>query len=174
MSTGLPRSTCSWFRRSHFGCYTDCSFSDTAGGELCGLASPRASHCRMDRTPNPAAGRPCRIIWFVLGTGSTQRHLPDAFERWAFATDRQRRDLLGRTATERLIGSIKRECLDHVIIIGERHLRHILRSYQQYYNDTRTHLSLAKDSPLTRSVQAVGRILPLPVLGGLHHHYVRI
>jgi len=75
---------------------------------------------------------------------------------------------------ERLIGSIKRECLDHVIIIGERHLRHILRSYQQYYNDTRTHLSLAKDSPLTRSVQAVGRILPLPVLGGLHHHYVRI
>jgi transposase InsO family protein len=74
---------------------------------------------------------------------------------------------------ERLIGSIKRECLDHVIIIGERHLRHILRSYQQYYNDTRTHLSLAKDSPLTRSVQAVGRILPLPILGGLHHHYVR-
>jgi len=132
---------------------------------------PNGSHAKSRR---PAAGRPCRIIWFVLGTGSTQRHLPDAFERWAFATDRQRRDLLGRTATERLIGSIKRECLDHVIIIGERHLRHILRSYQQYYNDTRTHLSLAKDSPLTRSVQAVGRILPLPVLGGLHHHYVRI
>jgi hypothetical protein len=63
--------------------------------------------------------------------------------------------------------------LDHVII-GERHLRHILRSYQQYYDDTRTHLSLAKDSPLTRSVQAGGRILPLPVLGGLHHHYVQI
>ena len=112
--------------------------------------------------------------WEEVPTGSTQRHLPDAFERWAFATDRQRRDLLGRTATERLIGSIKRECLDHVIIIGERHLRHILRSYQQYYNDTRTHLSLAKDSPLTRSVQAGGRILPLPVLGGLHHRYVRI
>jgi transposase InsO family protein len=49
--------------------------------------------------------------------------------------------------SERLIGSIRRECLDHVIIICERHLRHILRSYQQYYNDTRTHLSLAKDSP---------------------------
>jgi transposase InsO family protein len=75
---------------------------------------------------------------------------------------------------ERLIGSIRRECLDHVIIIGEHHLRHILRSYQQYYNSTRTHLSLAKDSPLTRSVQAVGSILPLPDLGGLHHHYVRI
>src|SRR6476659_26412 len=70
---------------------------------------------------------------------------------------------------ERLIGSIRRV----VVIIGERHLRHVLRSYQQYYNGTRTHLSLAKDSPLTRSVQAVGRILPLPILGGLHHHYVR-
>jgi len=75
---------------------------------------------------------------------------------------------------ERLIGSIRRECLDHVVIIGERHLRHVLRSYQQYYNGTRTHLSLAKDSPLTRSVQPRGTICPLPILGGLHHHYVRI
>ena len=75
---------------------------------------------------------------------------------------------------ERLIGSIRRECLDHVIVFGERHLRHVLRSYQQYYNGTRTHLVLGKDSPLTRPVQAFGRILPLPVLGGLHHHYLRI
>ena len=75
---------------------------------------------------------------------------------------------------ERLIGSIRRECLDHVIISGERHLRHVLHSYQQYYNGTRTHLSLAKDSPLTRSVQPRGTICPLPILGGLHHHYVRI
>ena len=75
---------------------------------------------------------------------------------------------------ERLIGSIRRECLDHVIVFGERHLRHVLRSYQQYYNGTRTHLALAKDSPLTRSVQAIGSILPLPILGGLHHRYVRV
>jgi transposase InsO family protein len=75
---------------------------------------------------------------------------------------------------ERLIGSIRRECLDHVIVFGERHLRHVVRSYQQYYNGTRTHLALAKDSPRTRPVQAVGRILPLPMLGGLHHHYIRI
>jgi transposase InsO family protein len=75
---------------------------------------------------------------------------------------------------ERLIGSIRRECLDHVIVFGERHLRRVLRSYQQYYNGTRTHLALAKDSPLTRSVQAIGSIRPLPILGGLHHHYVRI
>src|SRR3954451_9724524 len=57
---------------------------------------------------------------------------------------------------ERLIGSIRRECLDHVIVFGERHLRHVLRAYQQYYNGTRTHLALGKDSPLTRSVHAVG------------------
>ena len=75
---------------------------------------------------------------------------------------------------ERLIGSIRRECLDHVIVLGERHLRHVLGAYQQYYNGTRTHLALAKDSPLTRSVQAIGSILPLPILGGLHHRYVRI
>ena len=61
-----------------------------------------------------------------------------------------------------------------MIVSGERHLRHVLRSYPQYYNGARTHLSLAKDSPQTRAVQAVGSILPLPILGGLHHHYVRI
>ena len=75
---------------------------------------------------------------------------------------------------ERLIGSIRRECLDHVIVFGERHLRHVLRSYARYYNGVRTNLSLAKDSPLPRDVQAVGIILPLPVVQGLHHHYVRI
>ena len=75
---------------------------------------------------------------------------------------------------ERLIGSIRRECLDHVIVFGERHLRQVLRAYAEYYNGTRTHLSLAKDAPIPRAVQDVGRILPMPVLGGLHHHYVRI
>ena len=75
---------------------------------------------------------------------------------------------------ERLIGSIRRECLDHVVVFGERHLRHILLSYMQYYNEARTHLSLNKDAPVPRAVQAVGRILPKPVLGGLHHRYVRI
>ena len=75
---------------------------------------------------------------------------------------------------ERLIGSIRRECLDHVIVFGERHLRHVLRSYARYYNGVRTHLSLGKDWPLPRDVQAVGTILPLPVVQGLHHHYVRI
>jgi transposase InsO family protein len=76
--------------------------------------------------------------------------------------------------TERLIGSIRRECLDHVIVLGEAHLRRILKSYAHYYNETRTHLSLDKDSPLSRTVERAGRILCRPVLGGLHHKYVRI
>ena len=75
---------------------------------------------------------------------------------------------------ERLIGSIRRDCLDHVVVFGERHLRHLLGSYQKYYNDARTHLSLNKDTPASRAVQAVGRIVPTPHLGGLHHQYMRI
>ena len=75
---------------------------------------------------------------------------------------------------ERLIGSIRRECLDHVVVFGERHLRHVLLSHMNYYNETRTHLSLAKDAPLSRTVKRAGRILCRPVLGGLHHEYVRI
>ena len=75
---------------------------------------------------------------------------------------------------ERLIGSIRRDCLDHVVVFGEQHLRHLLRSYANYYNQARTHLSLNKDAPVSRAVEAVGRILPVPILGGLHHQYVRI
>jgi transposase InsO family protein len=75
---------------------------------------------------------------------------------------------------ERLIGSIRRECLDHIIVFGEVHLRRILKSYAVYYNETRTHLALDKDAPLSRTVKRAGRILCCPVLGGLHHEYVRI
>ena len=68
---------------------------------------------------------------------------------------------------ERLIGSIRRECLDHVVVFGERHLRHVLLSYMEYYNGARTHLALNKDAPVSRAIQAVGRILPMQILGGL-------
>jgi transposase InsO family protein len=73
---------------------------------------------------------------------------------------------------ERLIGSIRRECLDHVVVFGEWHLRHVLLSYMHYYNETRTHLSLDKDAPQSRTVQRAGRILRLPILGELHHQYI--
>ena len=75
---------------------------------------------------------------------------------------------------ERLIGSIRRDCLDHVVVFGERHLRHLLKSYQQYYNEARTHLSLEKDAPISRAVQTVGQALAVPILGGLHHQYIRV
>jgi transposase InsO family protein len=75
---------------------------------------------------------------------------------------------------ERLVGSIRRECVDNVVVFGERHLVHLLKSYQRYYNGVRTHLSLNKDAPDTRAVHAIGCIVAKPLLGGLHHQYVRI
>ncbi len=75
---------------------------------------------------------------------------------------------------ERLIGSIRRECLDHLIIFGEAHLCRVLRAYANYYNGTRTHLSLGKDAPLPRAIRRDGRIQSIPHLGGLHHCLVRI
>src|SRR5664280_2524780 len=75
---------------------------------------------------------------------------------------------------ERLIGSIRRECVDHIVVLGEAHLRRILRAYAGYYNDIRTHWSLDKDAPVYRHVQRNGSINSRPILGGLHHHYVRI
>src|ERR1700682_3094358 len=74
---------------------------------------------------------------------------------------------------ERIIGSIRRECLDHVIVLGEGHLRRILKSYAAYYNDIRTHRSLDKDAPVTRQIQRIGSIKSHAILGGLRHHYAR-
>ena len=75
---------------------------------------------------------------------------------------------------ERPIGSIRRECVDHIVVLGEAHLRRILTKYAAYYNELRTHRSLGKDAPISRAIQHVGRIISGPVLGGLHHHYCRI
>jgi len=77
---------------------------------------------------------------------------------------------------ERVIGSIRRECLDHFVVLNERHLRRLLRAYLTYYNTTRPHQALGNNSPLAREVQppARGRIIALPALGGLHHRYQRV
>lgn len=74
---------------------------------------------------------------------------------------------------ERLIGSIRRECLDHMVILGEEHLRRVLATYADYYNESRPHLSLAKDAPRHRPIQTTGVIVGTPILGGLHHQYGR-
>ena len=75
---------------------------------------------------------------------------------------------------ERLIGSIRRDCLDHVVILGEPHLRRVLRAYADYYNGFRTHRALAKDAPLHRATELLGTITARRILGGLHHQYCRI
>ena len=75
---------------------------------------------------------------------------------------------------ERVIGSIRRECLDHTIILGEAHLKRVLRTYARYYNTVWTHLSLEKDFPFARAVNRIGKITARPHLGGLHHEYLRM
>jgi transposase InsO family protein len=75
---------------------------------------------------------------------------------------------------ERLIGSIRRECLDHIVVFGEVHLRRVLAAYTAYYNEFRTHLSLDKDAPIQRPIQQFGSVVSWPVLGGLHHEYCRM
>jgi transposase InsO family protein len=75
---------------------------------------------------------------------------------------------------ERLIGSIRRECTDHLIVFNAEHLRRILAKYATYYNEGRTHVSLGKDAPCTRPTERIGDITAYPILGGLHHRYARI
>ena len=77
---------------------------------------------------------------------------------------------------ERVIGSIRRECLDHVIVLDERHLRRILRDYIDYYHSCRTHLSLEKDAPKPRPIesQVIGPVTTVPKVGGLHHYCTRL
>jgi len=79
-----------------------------------------------------------------------------------------------RAYVERVIGSIRRECLDHVIVLSEESLRRTLRSYFSYHHRSRLHLSLERDSPESRSVQSIGRIVAFPEVGGLHHRYDRV
>jgi len=75
---------------------------------------------------------------------------------------------------ERLIGSIRQDCLDHLVIVDEHHLHKLLRDYATYYNRPRTHSSLSKDTPLGKPVQSHGELCRLPSFGGLHHSFVRM
>jgi putative transposase len=80
-----------------------------------------------------------------------------------------------RAYVERVIGTIRRECLDHVIVLNEASLYRHMKSFVTYYHESRTHLSLGKDSPQSRAVQPpeLGRIVSIPQVGGLHHRYER-
>ncbi|MHC4405849.1 MAG: integrase core domain-containing protein, partial [Planctomycetota bacterium] len=76
---------------------------------------------------------------------------------------------------ERVIGSIRRECLNHVIVLSERHLYRILADYFDYYHNSRPHLSLDRNSPTPREVEppSQGKVVSIPQVGGLHHRYTR-
>jgi transposase InsO family protein len=75
---------------------------------------------------------------------------------------------------ERLIDTVRRECVDHLIVLGEAHLRRVLIKFATYYNECRIHRSLNKDAPFHRAIKHLGTITSRPVLGGLHHQYCRI
>jgi transposase InsO family protein len=76
---------------------------------------------------------------------------------------------------ERIIGSIRRECLDNVIVLNERHLRRILSDYFVYYHESRAHLGLDRNAPVPRRVEppSEGKVVAIPQVGGLHHRYCR-
>ena len=106
----------------------------------------------------------------VIETASMAKSSSGVFVRWAFAINRPRRGRPGRTGIVKdSIGSIRRECLDHVVVLGERHLCHVLHSYLEYDNGARTHLALSKDAPIPRAIKPVGANSSAPILGGLHH-----
>jgi hypothetical protein len=147
--TGSPQSTSSWFRRS-----------PQVTVRPSNSSTRPQTNSWVGVTPSPTADWIARQVSEACGWEPVPDYLVhdrdrvygEAFTRRIRAMGIRDRPTAPRSPwqngySERLIGSIRRECLDHVIIICERHLRHILRSYQQYYNDTRTHLSLAKDSP---------------------------
>jgi putative transposase len=79
-----------------------------------------------------------------------------------------------RAYVERVIGSIRRECLDHLIVLNQESLRRTFRSYLSYYHRSRLHLSLERDTPESRPVQSIGRVVAFPEVGGLHHRYERV
>jgi hypothetical protein len=94
---------------------------------------------------------------------------------WASGTSPLHQLHLGKNGfAERLVGSIRRDCVDHIIVWGEAHLRRILKFYADYYNRVRTHRSLDKDAPVSRPVQRTGVISSRAILGGLHHRYARV
>src|SRR6476646_4999866 len=93
---------------------------------------------------------------FAIGIGSTAPSSHADCAPWASGTSLLHQPRLGSGFAERLIGSIRRECLDHFVVLGEAHLRRILRAYARYYNDIRTHWSLDKDAPVSRPIQRTG------------------
>jgi len=153
------------------------------------LSYDRRRILQFNATEHPTAAWTARQLLEACGTEEVPKYLVrdrdaiygEAFRRQAAALQitevpTARQSPWQNPYAERVIGSIRRECLNHVIAFGERHLKRILSSYVDYYNGTRTHLSLFKDAPDGRSTQLPerGRVVELKRVGGLHHEYVRM
>ena len=117
------------------------------------------------RTPIPQSGSG-HFVWASLRAAPARHGIRD--RPIAFRSPWQ------NAYVERLIGSIRRECLDHMIVFGQANLRRIVGAYAAYYNESRTYRSLNKDAPVHRAIQRLGAITSYPVLSGLHHQYCRI
>ena len=152
------------------------------------LAHDRRRILHVNVTRHPTSARTCQQLRESFPDDATARfllHDGDATFGAAFGRTAQGFGLTSvRTAprapwqnpyVERVIGSIRRECLDHVIVFNERHLRRVLRAYVTYYQRSRTHLALGKDTPEARAIDPAGsgQIVARPEVGGLHHRYER-
>ena len=181
----VPAQSCRWYRSDGLVRGADHRVQAPLRAADYGPRPTTNPLARRYRTPN--GGMDCQPADSGLWLGATpslsdprsgcllRRHIrPTRSLAWHSRSS----DLCTFTLAERicgtLIGSVRREWLDHILVVGEQHLRHILMCYVAYYNSVRTHLSLGKDAPVRRVIQHAGCIQMRPVLGGLHHHYVRI
>jgi len=125
---------------------------------------------KLGPRPTPVSASPARTLGRTAGGmgGSPESVVAESAYRLQLTA-------LSNGYVERVIGSIRRECLHHVIVFDERHLRRVLRDYVAYYHGSRTHLCLGKDAPEPRAIQhrEAGVVVSEPVLGGLHHRYWR-
>jgi putative transposase len=153
------------------------------------LAHSRRKVVHFNVTENPTAQWTAQQIVEAFPWGSAPKYpLRDrdaiyggAFRQWLHAMGIEEvlsapRSPWQNPFVERLIGTIRRDCLDHVIGLNERQLRRVIARYLDYYHDSRTHLSLSMDAPNARTVhpRAWGRVVEVEELGGLHHHYERL
>ena len=153
------------------------------------LAHDRRSMVRFDVTQHPTAGWLSRQVTEAFPWDTAPRYLLRDRDASYGSYFRNRLNAMGITEVvtaprspwqnayvERVIGSIRRECLDYIVIFNERHLRRVMSSYVDYYQRSRTHLSLEKDCPVIRPIQPrnLGRVVAIPAVSGLHHRYQRL
>lgn len=153
------------------------------------LSQDRRRILHFNVTEHPTAAWTARQLLEACGLGEVPRYLVRDRDGIYGAEFRRQAAVLGieeimtspqspwqHPYAERVIGSIRRECLDHMVILGERHLKRVLASYAAYYHGVRTHLSLEKDTPHGRLIQSPeqGKVVELKRVGGLHHEYIRM